>query len=89
MPENARKAVQGLAWRLVAAAKLYPPLIHRSENSSRATNGRSSRPFPAMALLSDPTLDIRQYLENLVTIAAQQAEDLRFEVRKANGRWTC
>ena len=40
-----------------------------------------------MALLSDPALDIRAYLENLVTIAvgsAQQAEDMLLEARKAN-----
>jgi hypothetical protein len=40
-----------------------------------------------MALLSDPALDVRQYLENLVTIAvgsAREAEDTLFEVRKAN-----
>jgi hypothetical protein len=40
-----------------------------------------------MALLSDPSVDIRQYLENLVTIAigsAREAEDTLFEARKAN-----
>jgi hypothetical protein len=40
-----------------------------------------------MALLSDPAVDVRQYLENLVTIAigsAREAEDTLFEVRKAN-----
>lgn len=88
MPEkSARKPVQRLAWRLLAEAESYPPLIHRSENSSEVTNRRSKRSFPAIALLSDPSLDIRQYLENLVTIAvgsAQQAEDMLFEVRKAN-----
>jgi hypothetical protein len=42
-----------------------------------------------MALLSDPALDIRQYLEDLVTIAigsAHQAEDMLLEVRKSNRR---
>ena len=40
-----------------------------------------------MALLSDPTLDIRQYLEDLVTVAvgsAQQAEGMLIEARKVN-----
>jgi hypothetical protein len=40
-----------------------------------------------MALLSDPAVDVRQYLENLVTIAigsAREAEDTLFEMRKAN-----
>jgi hypothetical protein len=40
-----------------------------------------------MALLSDPAVDVRQYLENLVTIAigsAREAEDTLLEVRKAN-----
>jgi hypothetical protein len=40
-----------------------------------------------MALLSDPILDVRQYLEDLVRIAvgsARQAEDMSLEARKAN-----
>ena len=49
--------------------------------------GPSGRSFPAMALLSEPALDIRQYLEDLVTIAvgsAQQARDMLIEARKVN-----
>lgn len=88
MPENpARNLVQGLAWRLLAEAESHPGLIRRSANLSEAPAERSTRAFPAMALLSDPALDIRRYLENLVTIAvgaAHQAEDMLLEVRKAN-----
>lgn len=88
MPENyARNPVQRLARRLLAEAGSHPALIHRSEELSKAPNGRWIRSFPAMALLSDPALDIRQYLENLVTIAvgsSQQAEDMLFEARKAH-----
>jgi hypothetical protein len=79
--------VQRLARQLLADAKARPALIHRSETGSGVTKVRSNGPFPAMALLSDPALDIRQYLENLVRIAvdsAQQAEEMSFETRKAN-----
>ena len=88
MPEDsAQNPVQRLAWRLLAEADSKPGLIHRSANFSEAVAKRSTRSFPAMALLSDPSLDIRQYLENLATIAissAHQAEDMLLEVRKAN-----
>ena len=43
--------------------------------------------FAAMALLSDPALDVRRYLEDLVTIAvssARQAEDLAVQAREAS-----
>ncbi len=88
MPENpARNPVQGLAWRLLAGAESHPALIRRSDKSSRPTVERPARSFPAMALLSDPALDIRQYLEDLATIAvgsAHQAEDMLLEVRKGH-----
>jgi hypothetical protein len=72
---------------LLAEAKACPALIRRSEDAERVTTGRSSGPFPAMALLSDPALDIGQYLEELVRIAvssAQQAEDMSVEARRAH-----
>ena len=88
MLENpARSPAQRLARRLLAEAKSCPALVHRSRDSSTVTKGRSGRSFPAMALLSEPALDIRQYLEDLVTIAvgsAQQARDMLIEARKVN-----
>ena len=88
MPKNPdRTPVQRLTWRLLADAESRPALIHRSENPAKVTNERSIRSFPAMALLSDPAVDVRQYLENLVTIAvgsAREAEDTLFELCKAN-----
>jgi hypothetical protein len=91
-PEDpARKTVIHLARRLLAEAQACPELVRRSENSSTGTRSRTKAPpresFPAMALLSDPALDVRQYLEDLVRIAvgsAQQAEDVLLEAREAN-----
>jgi len=88
MLENpARSPAQRLARRLLAEAKSCPALVHRSRDPSTVTKGRSGRSFPAMALLSEPALDIRQYLEDLVTIAvgsAQQARHMLIEARKVN-----
>ena len=82
-----RRPVQHLARQMLAEVEACPSLAFRSENLSGATKRRSSGPFPAMALLSDPALDIRQYLEDLVTIAvgsAQQTENMLVEVHKIN-----
>ena len=88
VPENpAQDSVERLARRLLAEAEACPALIYRSESSSRETKRRSKGSFSAMALLSDPVPDNRQYLEDLVRIAvgsARQAEDMSFEARKAN-----
>ena len=87
LEDPARNPVQRLARRLLDEAGSCPALIHRSDDLSKTTKCRSGRSFPAMALLSDPTLDIRQYLEDLVTVAvgsAQQAEGMLIEARKAN-----
>jgi hypothetical protein len=62
-------------------------LIHRCDDRSTVTKGRSSSTFRATALLSDPSPDIRRYLEDLATIAnrsTQQAEGTRSEARKVN-----
>lgn len=88
MPENpAQDPVERLARRLLAEAEACPTLISRSESSSGETKRRSKGSFSAMAFLSDPVPDNRQYLEDLVRIAvgsARQAEDMSFEARKAN-----
>src|SRR5215472_9932807 len=90
LPEGPdRQPVQRLARRLLAEAAACPALVQRSEDALRMTDGQSSGTFPAMALLSNPTLDIRRYLENLVSIAAssaQQAEDMSFEVSQVHRR---
>jgi hypothetical protein len=72
---------------LLAQATATPALIGRSKAPARVAAQRVAEPFPPMALLSDPALDIRQYLEDLVSIAvnsAQQAEDLSAQAREAN-----
>ena len=67
VPENpAQDPVERLARRLLAEAEACPTLISRSGNSSSETKRRSKGSFSAMALLSDPVPDIRQYLEDLV-----------------------
>jgi hypothetical protein len=46
-------------------------------------------PFPAVALLSDPAVDVREYLEDLVRIAvgsARQAEDMLVHAREASSK---
>ncbi len=79
--------VEQLAQRLLAAAEATPALIGRAKTAPAVANPRVAEPFAAMALLSDPALDVRQYLEDLVTIAvnsAQQAEDLAEQAREAS-----
>src|SRR4051794_26849994 len=71
--------VERLTRRLLAAADASPALIGRAKTMPAVTNPRVAESFAAMALLSDPALDVRRYLEDLVTIAvnsAQQAEEL-------------
>jgi hypothetical protein len=79
--------VEQLARRLLAAAEASPALIGRTRTAPAVANPRVAESFATMALLSDPALDVRQYLENLVTIAvssAQQAEDLAVQAREAS-----
>ena len=79
--------VERLARRLLAEAEASPALIGRAATAPAIATPRESQPFAAMALLSDPALDVRQYLEDLVTIAvnsAQQAEDLAVQAREAS-----
>jgi hypothetical protein len=79
--------LEQLARRLLVAAEATPALIGRAETAPAVANPRVAEPFAAMALLSDPALDVRQYLEDLVTIAvnsAQQAGDLAEQAREAS-----
>ena len=71
--------VNRLAQRLLAEAAASPALVSRTRAPAKLTPKPPADRFPTMALLSDPALDIQQYLEDLVSIAvksAQQAEDV-------------
>ncbi len=75
-----------LAQRLLADAEACPDLIRRSETPPRLTKASRNEQFPPMALLSDPTLNTRQYLEDLVRIAvssAERADDVSSQARTA------
>jgi hypothetical protein len=76
-------SVQRLARRLLAAAETHSALIRRYKPSTARSRVREA------VLLSDSTLDVRQYFEGLVSNAVasgQQAEDVTFisEVPRAN-----
>jgi triphosphoribosyl-dephospho-CoA synthetase len=61
-------------------------LIGRAETAPAVASTRVAESFASMALLADPALDVRQYLEDLVSIAvnsAHQAEDLAVQAREA------
>ena len=78
--------VERLARQLLAEAEACPALIGRAETAPAVASTRVAESFASMALLSDPALDVRQYLEDLVSIAvnsAQQAEDLAVQAREA------
>src|SRR5262245_14668737 len=80
--EQPKSPVERMAARLLAEAEAQPGLIRRGGSMKRWDD-----PFPAMALLSDPTTDVRRYLEDLVSIAvtsAQQAEEVSAEAREAS-----
>lgn len=71
---------------MLAEAEACPALVGRAKTAPVVANARVAELFAAMALLSDPALDVRQYLEDLVSIAvnsAQQAEDLAVQAREA------
>src|ERR1700758_1366593 len=75
-----------LAERLLAEAVACPALIARRGPVDAATEPQPA-PFPALALLSDPVLDVRPYLEDLVSIAvasAQRAEEMSAQVRQVS-----
>ena len=79
--------VEQLAWRLLTEAEASPALIGRAKTAPAVADPRVAESFAAMALLSDPALDVRQYFEDLVTIAvdaAQQAEDLAVQAQEAS-----
>jgi hypothetical protein len=72
-----------LAERLLADATASPALIGRSDPIDSPRDEQSAR-LSTLALLSDPALDVRPYLDELVTVAiaaARVAEDLSEEVR--------
>lgn len=74
-----------LAERLLAEAEACPALIVRAERSVANTEAPAAA-FPTLALLSDPVLDVRPYLEDLVAIAAssaQRAEAVSGQARRA------
>jgi len=98
MPEDfSRLPVEGLAARLMQHALANPALLARSSAAGELTKtaaaevpDRLAESFPSMSLLSDPTFDVRQYLEDLVSIAvtsAQQAEQISLHARET-GRKT-
>lgn len=77
-------AIGRLARRLLAEAEARPALIGRDRVPIAAE--LKAEPFAAMALLADPALDIRQYLEDLVSIAvnsARHAEDVSAQAKVA------
>ena len=78
-----------LARRLLAEAEACPALISRSKHPSKPRDAGGSGLFPEMTFLSDPAMDVRQYLEDLVGIAvrsAQQAEDMSVQAREASNK---
>lgn len=80
---NASAAVR-LAERLLAEAEAFPALTVRRDPIAPAPELPSGR-FPALALLSDPGLDVRPYLEHLVSMAAaaaQRSEALAQQARR-------
>ncbi len=91
LPEDpAAPSIGRLARRLLAEAEAQPALIGRTEVRPRLTDTKAEdQPFQAMALLSDPAVDIRQYLEDLVSIAvdsAQHADGVSLQVQEAKRR---
>jgi len=77
-------------------ASLHPALIARTaastavvgRNAGELANDAFNR-FSGMPLLSDPTLDVRQYLEDLVSLAvnsARQAADLSAQAGETSRR---
>src|SRR5579883_1499291 len=87
-----RPPVERAAEELLAAAQDYPALIGR-EYRGGALQPRWELPqpplerFPSLSLLSDPALDVKDYLEELVSIAAasaQQAEHVAEQSREAS-----
>jgi len=85
-------AVRDLAARLLAHAAVSPELIRRSAPLAKvhATSHEvQSAQFPTLALLSNPTLDVQPYLDDLVALAvdaAERAEALSVQARQASRR---
>jgi hypothetical protein len=87
-----RSPVQRIAQRLVAEARSQPSLIERYGRDEALPIEHCWKPprldaFPNLTLLSDPSLDVRGYLEELVSLAtqsAQQAEDVSLQSHAAS-----
>src|SRR4051794_8407181 len=80
--------VQRVAERFLADAKEHPALIGRVDWSAPMMLESAGR-FPNLALLADPALDVRPYLEDLVSLAAgsaQQAEDVSLQSQAESKR---
>jgi hypothetical protein len=95
MPEDfSRLPVERMAQRLLQNARADPGLIGRGgtvatvgETRPKALPDTDLARFSPMSLLSDPTFDVRQYLEDLVSIAvtsAQQAEEVSLKAQEAS-----
>jgi hypothetical protein len=81
-------SVRGLAERLLANAAVNPELIRRCHVAIKAHDVQPMH-SPRLALLSNPTLDVRPYLEDLVSVAvdaAERAETLSAQARQASRR---
>ena len=87
-----RSPVERMAQRLLAEARACPLLIERDcHDVALPTEPRWELPrldaIPNLTLLSDPSLDVREYLEELVSIAAgsaQQAENVSLRSHEAS-----
>ena len=71
--QSSASSVVRLAERLLAEAEACPALTFRS-NPAVVASAPPSGHFPALALLSDPVLDVRPYLEHLTAMAAAAAQ---------------
>jgi hypothetical protein len=71
-PQAGISAVVRLAESLLAEAEACPALIMRSAPVGVGVETQAER-LPTLALLSEPALDVRPYLEHLVSLAAASA----------------
>jgi len=67
-----------LAERLLSEVAVRPQLVARRPSAARPD------PFSAMALLAEPTLDVRQYLEDLASRAVESAQQAEAVSRQAH-----
>lgn len=94
--DKSRLPVEVLAHRLLQDARMHPGLLARVGTAGavmKAADGalldQQAERFSPLSLLSDPTFDVRQYLEDLVSLAvssAEQAETIGRQAREASQR---